>query len=261
MKKDILFFIAQTKVNLKNSYALKSSFWIGVVSMILNNISFFVIWLFFMKATGPINGWTSMDVFGMLGVSMMCFGITHGFFNGVVDLPKLVLRGSFDSVLLSPVSSLFKLAGSSFSVVAYGDLLMGTVVAIFYGVYMNFSLYLWALYLFAILLGSIVFICIRLICSSVVFFLHDAEVVSTQLFELFLRPGLYPGSIFPNKLKIFFMTIIPALVTSAVPIDIVKYRSFNLIIFAVLITLFWVFIATVFFKISVRRYESGNFLR
>ncbi len=261
MKRDIIFFIAQTKINLKNAYALRSSFWIGVVSMVLNNVSFFVIWLFFMKATGPINGWTSMDVFGMLGVSMMCFGITHGFFYGVVDLPKLVLRGSFDSVLLSPVGSLFKLAGSSFSVIAYGDLLMGTVVAIFYGVYMNFSLYLWALYLFAILLGSIVFICIRLICSSVVFFLHDAEVVSTQLFELFLRPGLYPGSIFPNKLKLFFMTIIPALVTSAVPIDIVKYRSFNLIIFAVLITLFWFFIATVFFKISVRRYESGNFLR
>ena len=45
MKKEILYFLTQTKFNLKNAYALRKSFWVGVFSMMLNNISFFVMWL------------------------------------------------------------------------------------------------------------------------------------------------------------------------------------------------------------------------
>jgi len=261
MKNDILYFLTQIKFNVKNAHALHKSFWVGVFSMVLNNITFFIIWLLFMKATGPINGWTSIDVFGMLGVAMTCYGVTYGFFHGITELPQFVLRGSFDSVLLAPVNSFLKLSGSSFSVTAYGDLLIGISVCIFYGLYLHFSLYSWFLFLFSILLGCIVFICIRLLCSLVAFFIHDSEVVSHQMFEIFLRPGLYPGAIFPNKLKIFCMTALPALITSAVPIDVVKSSSIKFILFALSVTLVWICVTYFIFKISVRRYESGNLLR
>ncbi len=227
MINDIKYFIAQTKLNLKNAYALKKSFWVGVFSMVLNNLSFFIMWLFFMHATGPINGWTSMDVFGMLGVAMVCFGVTQGFFYGVRELPELVERGSFDTVLLAPVNTFFKLAGSAFSITAYGDMLIGFSVVIIYGIYLHFNLYSWLLFLFSLTLGCIMFLCFRLLCSLVAFYVHDADIVSTQMFEIFLRPGLYPGAIFPDKLKIFCMTILPTLITSAVPIDVVKLNSFK----------------------------------
>ena len=76
--------------------------------MMLNNLTFFIIWLLFMQATGPINGWTGMDVFGMLGVALIAFGVTHSFFYGLVDLPQFVVRGTFDSTLLSPVNAFIK---------------------------------------------------------------------------------------------------------------------------------------------------------
>src|SRR3989344_6349914 len=261
MKKDILYFIAQTKYNIKNAHALRSSFWVGVWSMVLNNFSFFIMWMLFMKATGPINGWSAMDVFGMLGVAMTCFGFAHGFFYGIIDLPQFVMRGTFDSVLLAPVNSFLKLSGSSFSVTAYGDLLMRLGVMIFYGVYAHFSLYSIILFIITLILGCVLFVAIRLLCALVVFFIHDGEVISTQIFEIFLRPGLYPGAIFPGKLKIFCMTIVPTLITSAVPIDVVKIKSISFLIFIFMITLVWIFFTYFMFKISVRRYESGNFLR
>ncbi len=261
MKKDIIYFIAQTKSNIKNAHALKKSFWIGIFGMMLNNVSFFVIWLYFIRATGPINGWSSIDVFGMLGVAMVAYGVTYGFFYGIIELPQSVLRGSFDTVLLSPISSFLKLAGSGFSVTAYGDLLIGIGVMIFYGIYLHFSFFSWFLFLCSVICGCIVFISIRLLCSLVVFFIHDGEVVSTQLFELFLRPSLYPGAIFPNKLKIFCMTILPTLITSAASIDTVKHNSFFLVLFSLLVAVVWVFLTSFVFKISLRRYESGNFLR
>lgn len=259
--KTLKYFFAQSKYNLKNAHALTGSFWIGVLSMVINNLTFFVIWFLFMKATGPINGWTTLDVFGMLGISMVAYGIAQGLFYGLVDLPQMVLRGSFDNVLLSPVNSFFKLAGSSFSVTAFGDLLEGVVVVILYGILSHLTWLGWLMFIFAIFLGCVVFICIRLLCSLVVFFIHDGEVVSTQLFEIFLRPGLYPGSIFPNKLKIFFMTVIPALLTSAAPIDVVKSQSIYFVFFGVLLTLIWFSITFLMFKFAIRRYESGNYLR
>lgn len=261
MINDIKYFVTQTKFNLKNAHALRKSFWVGVLTMAVNNISFFAMWLLFMKATGPINGWTSLDVFGMLGVAMCCFGVCQGFFYGVRELPELVTNGSFDTVLLAPVNSFIKLSGSAFSVTAYGDLLMGVSVIIFYIVASHFNIHSYILFIFSVILGCVIFVCFRLICSLIVFFIHDGEIVSTQIFEIFLRPGLYPGAIFPDKLKLFCMTIIPTLITSAVPIDEVKKQDFAFLLFILLVTIVWVCITYLLFKISVRRYESGNFLR
>src|SRR3989338_10419687 len=172
------YFIAQSKYNLKNAHALSHSFWIGVVSMMVNNLTFFIIWLLFMQATGPINGWTSLDVFGMLVVAMVAFGFSNSFFRGIVDLPQFVVRGIFDSTLLSPANTFLKIGGSSFSVTAYGDLIQGVIVSIIYGILAGFDIYTWLLYIVAIMFGCIIFICIRLLCSLVVFFIHDGEIIS-----------------------------------------------------------------------------------
>ncbi|MCX6757267.1 MAG: ABC-2 family transporter protein [Candidatus Nomurabacteria bacterium] len=261
MIKDIKYFIAQTKANFGNAHALAGSFWIGVFSMILNNLAFFIIWILFMRSTGVINGWTSMDVFGMLGVAMLCFGVCHSFFYGLVELPEIVMQGTFDNVLLSPINSFLKLSSSYFSITAYGDLFMGLFVVIFYGIYMKFSFYIWIIFILAILSGCTIFICIRFLYSLVTFFIYDGEIISQQLFEVFLRPGLYPGGIFPNKMKIFFMTVVPALLTSALPIDIIKNSSISILLFSFLVTTFWIFVTIFVYKIAVKRYESGNLLR
>ena len=259
--KSIRYFIAQTKYNIKNAHALSKSFWIGVISMLINNTTFFVIWLLFMHATGPINGWTSLDVFGMLGVALICFGVTHAFFYGITEIPRFVTAGTFDGVLLAPVNSFIKVSGLSFSVTAFGDLIQGFIVVTIYGVLSKFTLGFWLMFIATIILGCITFLLIRRLTSLVAFFMHDSSVVSRQLFEIFLRPGLYPGSIFPGKLKLFFMTVIPTLVTSALPIDAMKSSSLIWLALSFGIMFIWLGITYVVFKVSVRRYESGNFLR
>lgn len=261
MRKDLLYFLCLLKYNLKNARALGTSFWIGVFGMVLNNSAFFVIWHLFMRATGPINGWTSIDVFGMLGIAMFCFGITHGFFHGVVELPHIVTRGQFDTVLLSPRNILVRLSGMSFSITAFGDLVMGLGVMIWYGVARNFHISEWISLIALVILGAIVFLCVRIIASLVVFYIYDGELISNQVFELFLRPGLYPGSIFPHKMKILFMTAIPTLLTSSLAVDYLKQGQTWLVILAFLSAGFWVMLAAYLLKKSVKRYESGNFLR
>lgn len=261
MYQDIIYFFNLFKFNLKNSFALKGSFLISVFGMILNNTTFFIVWYLFSTTTGPINGWTSFDIFGMLGVSILIFGIIHSLFCGIVELPNDVVRGKFDVILLSPRSILSRLSGASFSITALGDLIMGLIVIIWYGVINNFYFLEWISFLFVIFLGTIVFLCIRMLTSLIAFYVHDGELISRQVFEIFLRPGLYPGSMFTTKMKVIFMTIIPALITSSVSIDFLKTGHIWIMVLSIISTSFWVFLTVFLFKKSIKRYESGNFLR
>ncbi len=261
MYREIKYFLVSIKYNLKNAYVLGSSFWIGVFSMVLNNTSFYIIWYLFISATGDINGWGSYDIFGMLGISTFCFGITNSFFYGVVKMPSIVTRGDFDAVLLSPRLILNRLSGMNFSITALGDLFMGFGVFVWYGITKLFSFEQWLMFLVVIFLGVITFLCVRILVSLISFYIHDGELISGQIFKLFLRPGLYPGSMFPSKMKLFFMTVIPSLLTSTVPIDYIKTNSINIFLLSFCVTLFWLLITVIIFKISIKRYESGNFLR
>lgn len=259
--KDVTYFFTQIYFNIKNAHALAKSFWIGVAGMILNNTAFFIMWYLFMQATGEVNGWGSVDVMGMLGISMFTFGVVHSFFFGIVKMSDFVNEGKFDGVLLSPVSVFVRQSGMQFSVVAYGDLLQGIAVTLWYILHTHMSLLHIGVLLFGIILGSLVFVAIVLVLSCISFYVRDSAIIADQLRDILIRPSIYPGGIFPDGLKIFFMTVIPALLTSSVPIDMVKNPSAGLLVFVIVVVVVWVLIARYVFSRALRRYESGNMLR
>ena len=165
--------------------------------MVINNTAFFVMWYLFMQATGGINGWNSTDVMGMLGISMLTFGVVHSFFFGVVKMSDFVNEGKFDSVLLSPVAAFVRQSGMQFSVVAYGDLLQGIAVTIWYIVYAHMSAVDIGVLLFGTILGSIVFVVLVLVISCISFYVRDSAIIADQLRDILIRPSIYPGGIFP----------------------------------------------------------------
>ena len=52
------------KKNFKNEKELKSSFTISIIGMAINNIAFLILWYYFGKTIGEINGWKPLDIFG-----------------------------------------------------------------------------------------------------------------------------------------------------------------------------------------------------
>ncbi len=61
--------------------------------------------------------------------------------------------------------------------------------------------------------------------------------------------------------QLYQKTVVPALITSAVPIDAIKGNSLHMLLFSAGVTLFWMYITHRAYKFSVKRYESGNLLR
>ena len=101
---------------------------------LLNNIAFIVLWYYFGKMVGNINGWEPFDIFGLYGFSATSFGLVCSFFYGVFNIPTYISTGNFDKYLLTPKNTLLKVSTSAISTSAIGDLVFGIICFIIFAV-------------------------------------------------------------------------------------------------------------------------------
>lgn len=246
------------KKNIKNEKELKSSFIISVVGMMLNNISFLILWYYFGKTVGELNGWEPMDIFGLYGFSCTSFGIVASLFYGLLEIPNYISTGNFDKYLLTPKNILLKVSTSKISTSAFGDLLFGITCFIIFSVYSKISLIQLILAVFLIIISSIVFYAFSLVCMSISFYLMDGYNVSQGLYGMFVSNSIYHGGAYTGVLRIIFTIVMPSLLLGAIPVEIIKNISLKSIVMIVLIAICWFVISIRFFYKSLKKYESNN---
>ncbi len=247
------------KKNLKNEKELKSSFIISVIGMIINNSSFVVLWYFFGKTVGELNGWSAMDIFGLYAFSTLSFGLVSAFFHGIIDIPRHITTGNLDKFLLTPKNVLTKVATSSVSTSAIGDILFGLICFVIFAISEDFTIAQLLLSALLLICSTIIFFSVTLMCMSVSFYLMDGHNVSDALYGTFLSNSLYHGGAYTGILKVIFTYIMPALLLGALPVEISKSLNLGDIVFIVISSLFWLFISIKFFYLSLKKYESNNF--
>ena len=246
------------KMNLKNEKELKSSFIISIIGMSLNNISFLILWYYFGKTIGNLNGWTPMDIFGLYGFTTTSFGIVASIFSGLFDIPTYISTGNFDKYLLTPKNILLKVSTSKISTSAFGDLLFGIICFIVFAVSSKLTVIQLILSLLLIIMSSIIFYSFSLICMSISFYLMDGHNVSQGLYGMFLSNSTYHGGAFTGLLRVVFIFIIPSLLLGAIPVEIVKTLSITNLVMIILLTIFWFILSIMFFYKSLRKYESNS---
>ena len=255
---NIKLALLNIKKNIKNEKELKSSFIISVVGMMLNNISFLVLWYYFGKTVGELNGWKPMDIFGLYGFSCTSFGIVASLFYGLFEIPNYISTGNFDKYLLTPKNILLKVSTSKISTSAFGDLLFGITCFIIFSVYSKISLIQLMLAIFLIIISSIVFYAFSLVCMSISFYLMDGYNVSQGLYGMFVSNSIYHGGAYTGLLRIIFTIVMPSLLLGAIPVEIIKNISLKSIVMIVLIAICWFVISIRFFYKSLKKYESNN---
>jgi len=258
--KEIKFALYAIKKNIQNSAGLKTSFFMNIFGMAINNTAFIVIWVFFVKTVGTINGWTAGDIIGLLGFSTICFGLVLSIGDGIRRLPELVSSGSFDRFLLSPKNLLIRIATSSFGSSAVGDMLFGIICLIFYGFLINAGIFQILLIVFLAIITTLVFLSITIIIFSTSFLFIDADQATGGIFNFFLTPTIFNGGIFHGFVKFFFVFIVPSLLVGAIPIEIIKYFSFWKLLLISVLAIFWFYLSIKIFYKCVRKYESTNFM-
>lgn len=244
--------------NFKNEKELKSSFIISIVGMAINNISFLILWYYFGKTIGELNGWKPMDIFGLYGFNSTTYGIVVSLFSGIFDIPSYISTGNFDKYLLTPKNILLKVSTSKISTSAFGDLLFGVVCFIVFAFWCKLTLLQLLLSILLIIISSIICYSFSLICMSISFYLMDGYNVSQGLYGMFISNSLYHGGAFTGLLRLIFTFVIPSLLLGAIPVEIVKNLSISNLLMIVLLTIFWLILSIIFFYKSLKKYESNN---
>ena len=258
IKTELRFARYMTGTNLQGAMELRSSFFLQVFGMMLNNTAHLSLWIYFFHVFGTINGWTRVEVIGLQGILALTFGIGMSFANGVSHLPEYVDRGVFDQFLLSPRNLYLRIMINRIGVSSLGDILFGVVLITVYFVMASATFA--QIFILLSLLPAVVclFINYMFVINLIGFLIPDASSLVKNLFVLQLAPATYPYSLFQGVFRTFFIFIVPGLTTAGLPIDIV--RLFNLKDYAIvwIVSIVWTTLAWFLLKKAVRRYESGN---
>ena len=257
--KNIKLAILNIKKNYQNAKELKSAFITSIIGMCINNIAFTILWYYFGKTVGSLNGWSPYDIFGLYGYSGISYGIVVAFLYGIYNIPTYISTGNFDKYLLTPKNTLMKVATSDVSASAIGDLVFGLICFIIFTVISKLTFLQILLSILLMIIASIIFFSFSLICMSISFYLMDGENISQGLYGMFLSRSLYHGGAFTGILKSIFIFIIPSLLLGAIPVEIVKSMSLINLSLILLATFFWLIISIIFFYKSLKKYEINNF--
>lgn len=260
MSRELRFALYAIKKNIQSSAELRTSFLMNIVGMAINNTAFIILWVFFVQSVGVIGGWTAADIVGLQGFSAISYGIVFSTAMGIRKLPDYVASGAFDRFMLSPKNLLLRVATSSFSASAVGDMVFGIVCLVIYGLLIHATVSQILIIAILIILVTVVFLATTIAIYSTSFFFMDSNAVTNGLFELFLTPALFHGGAFQGIMRFIFTFLIPSLLIGALPVEAVRNVSLNKLALIGLLAILFLIISTKIFSKAIKKYESSNFM-
>jgi len=260
MNKELSFALYSIKKNIQSSAELRTSFLMNVVGMALNNVSFIILWGYFVKSVGPIGGWTVADIVGLQGFTALCFGIVFSVGAGIRKLPEYTASGAFDRFMLSPKNLLVRVATSSLGVSGFGDITFGIVCLVIYAALLHSSAFQALLMLLLVIISTVVFLAAMISVYSMSFYFTDADSVTRSIFEMFFTPAMFHGGAFQGAMRFIFTFAIPSLAVGTLPVEIVRDVSLGKLLLVSVIAVIWMFVSLKIFNRAIKKYESSNFM-
>ncbi len=258
IKNEIVSAITMIKTNISASTALRSSFLLQMLGMVINNGAFLISWIIFSQAFGEINGWGTNEIIGLQGLISFVYGISNVFAYGSLQLSQKVHRGVLDNYLLSPKSIYLRIIFSELKLSSFGDVLEGMILIPFFLFKIHASIEQIVFIIFFLIIGIVIFINFGLFASSISLFIPNTENLTKSIIETLILPALLPGGVFQGFLRFIFLIVIPALFISSIPIETVKTTDWKMLGISLIFALIWIFISNAFLKLGLKRYESTN---
>ncbi len=253
--KFIKLFLYVQKSNLKTAFLNLSDALVNVLMMMLNNFSYIFMWWILFQNKGSINGWNFGDMALLFAVANISFATYALFMRGLETLPEYIDSGGLDNFLVMPRSELMLIAFSESSFANWGDYLTGFIMYFFSG---HIGWTSFGLLILVTILASVLLFAIRLLASSLAFFINDSQRLGDNFFIAVITFASQPSSIYTGWYKVISLTIVPAGFLVYYPVEVIRAFSWtNLLcllggvaIFLALSLLVW--------RQGLKHYSSGN---
>jgi len=259
IRHDIRVYRLTLGMQFRAAATLRAAFVIQIVGMMLNNSALIIAWLFLFNRFGTINGWSASELVGLQGINMLVFGMVMLLSVGILDLPRHVDQGSFDSFLTRPSSLLTQLASSNVDVSTIGDFLMGLGLTIWYIAHAHANATAIILFLALMLIGSVIFWSFTVLLPNLLaFYMFDSERLSRYFGFVFLDTSMYPTGVLTGSLRTVLLTAVPGLFVGAVQVDVLRGLHWSLVLLGLIVMALWLAFSLWLFRRAVRKYESAN---
>lgn len=242
--------------NLKGNLAFRTSFILQVFSMVLNNTIWVVFWLIYFARFPVVRGWHQSDVLFLWGLTATAFGIMSVLFGNITNLGQIVASGELDIYMSNPKPILFHLLISRQSTSAWGDVLFGGVVLLVSTPYHSWGFIQTTI---ALLATACILIGFAISAQSLVFYTGGREGLGFQLVQSFILIATYPAGIFRNiVVRAIIFGVIPAAFVSSLPSAIIDGVHPEIIVYALAVGVFEIWLGRFLFYRGVKIYSSGN---
>jgi ABC-2 type transport system permease protein len=199
------------RLRIRGQMQYRSSFLMQIVGLfVLNSGELLVLFTLFQRFEN-LGGWSLGEVLFLHGMSLVMFGIGDSLSQGLQGVPVLIREGTFDRVLVRPMSSFVQALVTEVSLRHLGLLAQGLVV---FGVSIRLVDVSWSPVKIAflgivIVSGVAVFLALFTIEAIVSFWtVNSLEAINAFTYggsDL----GQYPLHIFDQRLRWLFLWIIP----------------------------------------------------
>ncbi len=257
VKNNLKLIFSYLKLNLKKEWKYKSSFFMQIIMMILNDLFFIIQWYIIFKLIDNIAGYGFDETMLLWSLAAGGFGVSHLFFGGAWKIKDMVYEGKLDVFLTQPKNTLLNVCCSSTEVSALGDLIYPYIVLII----IRAPWYWYILMAPAMILSGLIFVATYVVYVSICFYIKNGDAVAKSVEGTINKAGNYPPGIYNGIVKGLLYTLIPAAFYTFVPAQYF-FLTPNLwwILGAVGVTTVWVLLAFLMFRIGLKKYNSGNLM-
>ncbi|MBR5090387.1 MAG: ABC-2 family transporter protein [Ruminiclostridium sp.] len=252
----IKIYFTCLRIAFSQAAAYRADFLLGNLITLLSNILFPLVTVVIYANGAQFPGWPMWEVLLIQSVFSMSTGlssmITHGILWATMDH---IREGSFEVVLLKPVSPLFYLTAVNFSTDSLGLFAGGlvlTVVSAFNTVSAADGVPVFLLLFFA---GTAVLCGLDLIMAAITFkWVGNSRI--PEIFESVSEFGKYPLGIFPKAVQITVTFIIPVAVVGFLPASALLGRLDGIMLLAVIPCVLFLAFGVWLYNGMIKRYEG-----
>ena len=243
------------RASLADALANRSSFWLQVTVMVVNDGTWIVFWVLFFDQVGTLRGWGTRDVIVLFTILMTSAGAALGLLANSRRIGHLAADGELDETLVLPVGPLSHILTSRIDSANMGDLLFGPVL---FAVAGDPTPERAAVFVLGSVAGSVVLVGFLVACGALTLFVGGRGEQADLGFNAILIFASYPLDLFGGATKVLLFTAVPAAFVTGLPAQLV--RSFNPAHAALLVAMaaFFAALGWAMFQLGLRHYSSGS---
>jgi len=261
---NMMIYLHMLKAAMQSRMEYRGSFYIYIVTIIGFYSAQISVIGFMLYRFKTIGGWTAGEVAFLYSLLVLSQGIVGALFSGFHDFSTLIREGTFDRVLLRPLSPMLQVITMRFEAHGIANLLLGVVALVISGrfVSVQWSISTYAILLLTIIGGAMIFASIRVMVGAAAFFTVSTDGLQHLVVFSSREFLLYPVDIYSKPVRFFLTFLFPIAFVNFYPSyyflarnsDTLFHPYFIYLTFPVGLLL--MALATVFWKIGVAHYSS-----